>query len=473
MASRILVTFENGRFKQRTSTAETIDFLSLKVGTDGLEISEASSSAFSFNSKKLSSVSDGSANSDASTVGQMNNAIAASVSGYIPVGQKGTSGGVATLDGGGKIPATQLPNSVMEFQGVWSAATNTPTLADGSGNLGDVYWVNVSGTQDLGGGSQTFLPGDFVIYDASAKWTKSINSNAVASVNSKTGVVTLTTDDISEGTAKYFSTAAVRATDLTGLSVSGGGAVAAGDTILEAFGKLENRVALDDAKVSYDASTARSDLIAASISNGDTTHAPDGNSVFAALGGKEPTVAAGTSGEYYRGDKTFVNFDSAAQTAAVVNTTAGSETAQAASVSSMKSYVASQLGSSVSRSFQNIEGVSGDSITARQFVFESAVGQVELAQANDTLTPETLIGCVKDASISNPASGEIYMPGKGTVVGGFSGLVVGSPIFLSRSTAGSYQQNTTGFVAGEHLISLGTVVSATEIVFEPNYRIEF
>ena len=36
---------------------------------------------------------------------------------------------------------------------------------------------------------------------------------------------------------------------LTGLDVSGGGAVAAADTILEAFGKLENRVALNDAKV--------------------------------------------------------------------------------------------------------------------------------------------------------------------------------------------------------------------------------
>ena len=29
-------------------------------------------------------------------------------------------------------PATQLPNAVMEFQGMWNASTNTPTLADGS-----------------------------------------------------------------------------------------------------------------------------------------------------------------------------------------------------------------------------------------------------------------------------------------------------------------------------------------------------
>tara|TARA_E500000305_G_scaffold31974_1_gene24216 strand:- start:21284 stop:23704 length:2421 start_codon:yes stop_codon:yes gene_type:complete len=36
---------------------------------------------------------------------------------------------------------------------------------------------------------------------------------------------------------------------LTGLNVSGGGAVAATDTILAAFGRLENRVALNDAKV--------------------------------------------------------------------------------------------------------------------------------------------------------------------------------------------------------------------------------
>lgn len=50
---------------------------------------------------------------------------------------------------------------------------------------------------------------------------------------------------------------------------------------------------------------ARAATIAASISSGDTTHSPDGNSVFNALATKEPTVTATTSADYYRGDKTF------------------------------------------------------------------------------------------------------------------------------------------------------------------------
>lgn len=118
--------------------------------------------------------------------------------------EKGANNGVATLDGGGKIPAAQLPNSVMEYKGNWDASSNSPTLADGVGNAGDVYRVNTAGTQDLGSGSQTFAVGDWVVYNGSI-WEKSINSNAVVSVNGQSGIVTLDTDDISEGTALYFT----------------------------------------------------------------------------------------------------------------------------------------------------------------------------------------------------------------------------------------------------------------------------
>lgn len=113
----------------------------------------------------------------------------------VPLSQKGVANGVATLDAGGKIPVAQLPSSVMEYKGVWDASTNTPTLADGVGTNGDVYLVNVAGTQDLGSGSITFAVGDWVIYNGSI-WQKSLNSNAVSSVAGKTGAVTLDSDDI-------------------------------------------------------------------------------------------------------------------------------------------------------------------------------------------------------------------------------------------------------------------------------------
>ena len=68
--------------------------------------------------------------------------------------------GIPQLDGSGKILVSQLPNSVMEYKGTWNAATNTPTLANGTGNQGDVYLCNVAGTTDFGAGPITFFVGD-------------------------------------------------------------------------------------------------------------------------------------------------------------------------------------------------------------------------------------------------------------------------------------------------------------------------
>ena len=80
----------------------------------------------------------------------------------------GAANGVATLDSGGKIPVSQLPNSVMEFKGTWSAATNNPTLANGTGNAGDVYEVSAAGTVNFGAGGIAFALGDYVVYDGTS-----------------------------------------------------------------------------------------------------------------------------------------------------------------------------------------------------------------------------------------------------------------------------------------------------------------
>lgn len=119
--------------------------------------------------------------------------------------QKAVADGLATLDSGGKIPASQLPSSVMSFLGNWNAAANTPALVDGIGDAGDVYRVSVAGTQNLGSGSQTFAIGDWVMYSGSV-WQLSKNSDAVASVNGFTGIVVLDTDDIFEGTTNLYYT---------------------------------------------------------------------------------------------------------------------------------------------------------------------------------------------------------------------------------------------------------------------------
>ncbi|MGJ1196296.1 hypothetical protein ACR777_10425 [Sphingobacterium spiritivorum] len=120
----------------------------------------------------------------------------AALDGKISTSEKGASNGVATLDGGGKVPANQLPNSVMTVEGPWNAATNIPTLSNGTGNAGMVYEVTTAGTVNLGDGNITFKVGDWAVYGADGKWYKSVNSNEVTSVNGKTGSVIIAPGDV-------------------------------------------------------------------------------------------------------------------------------------------------------------------------------------------------------------------------------------------------------------------------------------
>lgn len=119
----------------------------------------------------------------------------AALASYIPTSEKGALNGVATLDGGGKVPVTQLPSTLMDYKGTWDASTNTPTLANGTGNQGDVYITSVAGTVNFGAGPITFAVGDWAIYNGSI-WEKSLNSNAVVSVNGYTGTVSLNATDV-------------------------------------------------------------------------------------------------------------------------------------------------------------------------------------------------------------------------------------------------------------------------------------
>jgi len=100
---------------------------------------------------------------------------------YQLMSEKGVSNGYASLDSLGKVPVSQLPASVMEYKGTWSAATNTPTLANGTGDTGDLYICSSAGSVNFGAGSITFSIGDYVLYSGSI-WQRS--SGAVGTVTS-------------------------------------------------------------------------------------------------------------------------------------------------------------------------------------------------------------------------------------------------------------------------------------------------
>jgi len=81
-------------------------------------------------------------------------------------------------------------SSGLSFQGTWNAATNTPTLASGTGVNGQYYITNVAGTTNLDGITD-WQVGDWAIFNGTV-WQKLDQSNTVISVNGQTGAVNLT-----------------------------------------------------------------------------------------------------------------------------------------------------------------------------------------------------------------------------------------------------------------------------------------
>lgn len=111
---------------------------------------------------------------------------------------KGVASGLAELDRNGKVPLTQINDSLIgqvEYMGTWNASTNSPTLPATPTEKGQYYITSVAGTQF----SKSFEVGDWIIASGttgSLYWDKVDNTDAVSSVNAKTGVVVLDASDV-------------------------------------------------------------------------------------------------------------------------------------------------------------------------------------------------------------------------------------------------------------------------------------
>lgn len=136
----------------------------------------------------------------------------------------GSALGVATLDSAGKVPISQIPDSVigaLSYQGTWNASTNTPTLASSTGTKGYYYVVSVAGSTNLNGITDWQI-GDWAVYSGTA-WQKIDNTDGVTSVNGYTGAVVLTQTDIS-------GTVPTSRTITAGTGLTGGGDLSANRT---------------------------------------------------------------------------------------------------------------------------------------------------------------------------------------------------------------------------------------------------
>ena len=139
--------------------------------------------------------------------------------GAVPSANVGVAGGVASLDGSGLIPTSQLPLSgAITYKGAWNANTNTPSLSNGSGTAGWQYSVSVAGTRNFGAGNITFNAGDFVIYNGSI-WERVPTGASVTSVQGRTGDVVVTKADVGLANTENKTSAAIRA-EITSLNVT-------------------------------------------------------------------------------------------------------------------------------------------------------------------------------------------------------------------------------------------------------------
>lgn len=199
-ANRALITDANKKIIESAVTSTELGYVSgvtssiqTQLNTNSTAINDHLSDASdAHDASAISNVPSG--NLVATDVQAALNELQSDVDSRIPSSEKGSTNGVATLDGSGKVPVSQLPSAVMTYEGVWNAFTNSPTLADGVGNAGMVYRVGTAGTQNLGSGNISFEVGDYVIYNGTV-WEKSDTTDAVASVFGRTGIVTAQSGD--------------------------------------------------------------------------------------------------------------------------------------------------------------------------------------------------------------------------------------------------------------------------------------
>ena len=123
---------------------------------------------------------------------------------------------VVTVDAKGVITGVTTASfqTGLAYQGVWNAATNSPTLASGTGTQGHYYIVDVAGTTNLDGITD-WQVGDWAVFSG-AVWQKIDQSNTVVSVNGQTGVIVLTAANV--GAPQTDGTGA---TGTWGISISG------------------------------------------------------------------------------------------------------------------------------------------------------------------------------------------------------------------------------------------------------------
>ena len=159
-------------------------------------------------------------------------AINLDLSNYIPVSEKGAANGVATLGPDQKLVFSQVPAIAITDTFVVNSEAQMLALVAEQGDV--AVRTDISTSFILTNNDPTQV----------GNWQQLLSpTDAVLSVNGQTGIVVLTTDDISEGaTNLYFTEARVLSTLIASLSLADSSAVVDGDSVIIAFGKVQAQI---------------------------------------------------------------------------------------------------------------------------------------------------------------------------------------------------------------------------------------
>ncbi|MNQ73911.1 hypothetical protein D3C85_886560 [compost metagenome] len=142
-----------------------------------------------------------------------------------------------------------------------------------------------------------------------------ISGQWVLEIGGEGGSGPSSTDDLQEGqTNKYFLPARVLAAPLTGYVVGSNTALAATDTVSQGFGKVQAQL---DAKLDETATAAAATKLATARNINGVPFDGTQDITLATDASKEPVITPGTNAQYFRGHKTFVDFATSVNAAAL------------------------------------------------------------------------------------------------------------------------------------------------------------
>jgi hypothetical protein len=137
---------------------------------------------------------------------------------------------------------------------------------------------------------------------------------------------------------------------------------------------------------------------------------------------------------------------------------------------STKNYTDNAIAAAISGVANTKTFVASNAIAIKEVVYVQFTGQVELASATGgagfTLFPGSKLGLATNSVAGGGSANVIVNPG-GELLG-FSGLTPGEEVYLGK-TAGTLVQTFAGFVAGDAVVVVGHAVTATSVIYDPQF----